>query len=67
MTPYNTGKVKIGLKYTQAPSKHITDDASNLQRELLRKPSEGKAYAAFAIICAAAIGFAILIVQQLSK
>ena len=67
MTHYNTGKVKIGLRYTQAPSRFITKDASDLQRELLRKPSHAKAYAGFIACCIAAIGFAALIVHELSK
>ena len=67
MTPYNTGKVKIGLRYTQAPSRYSTKDASDLQRELLRKPSHAKAYAGFATCCIAAVGFAALIVHEMSK
>ena len=67
MTPCNTGKVKIGLRYTQAPSRFITQDASDLQRELLRKPSHANAYAGFVVCCIAAVGFAALIVHELSK
>jgi hypothetical protein len=53
MTPYNTGKVKIGLAYTAPAHYEMSKDMSRLQESLLREPdsSAGLVYFIGVALC----------------
>ena len=62
--PYNTGKVKIGIRYTPKQRIEMNDTMVELQRTLLRKKIESRTRAAadftLYIVCCIAIGVIVL-------
>jgi len=49
MTPYNTGKVRIGSRYEQKNEYAMSEFEYRLQESMLRKESRAKA--AFDLVC----------------